>query len=108
MEGYKYTSLEQRVKVPFARSIPSPENMALEKFIAGKHDDARHEGKRAELRRMASADQSLKDYQTGAYPEFVQRSLPLVDMQEGVEVIFPMETAQPFRTNTIDIPLNNS
>jgi hypothetical protein len=42
--------------------------MALEKFIVGKHDDGKHEGKASELRRIASAEEELRDFLEGVEP----------------------------------------
>lgn len=38
--------------------------MALEKFIVGKHDDCKHEGRASERRRIQAAEWELKDYLT--------------------------------------------
>ena len=35
--------------------------MAVEKFIAGKHDSGHHEGKRSEMRRIDEANDELLD-----------------------------------------------
>lgn len=56
MEGYKFTSLEQRVKVPFKDTIKAPE---------------------------------VKE-------QAIQLPLPEpIEMTEGVDVMFPLSTAQP-------------
>ena len=39
--------------------------MAIEKFINGKHDDAHHEWKRSEVRRLAEANSQMIDFLYG-------------------------------------------
>lgn len=41
-------------------------SMAVEKFIYGKHDDAAHVGRRANVRRLAEAEQRMIDYLEGS------------------------------------------
>lgn len=49
--------------------------MSKEKFISGKKDDCKHEGKRGEIKRIQEAENQLKDYwqqpeQESPYKEF--------------------------------------
>ena len=39
--------------------------MAVEKWIIGKHDDAAHVGRYANVRRLAEAEQQMVDYLEG-------------------------------------------
>ena len=39
--------------------------MAVEKYIHGKHDDAAHVGRYANVRRLAEAEQRMVDYLEG-------------------------------------------
>jgi hypothetical protein len=68
--------------------------MSVEKFIRGKVDDKKHEGKASEVRRLAEANQQLKDHRLG---------------HDFYTPIFPIRTAEPYRgRGGIDIPKNNS
>lgn len=58
--------------------------MAVEKFIHGKHDDAHHEGKRSEVRRLAEADHHLLDYLQGDAGEDLLREA--TKMVTGVQL----------------------
>ncbi len=40
--------------------------MAIEKYIIGKHDDAAHVGRYANVRRLAEAEQRMIDYLEGS------------------------------------------
>jgi hypothetical protein len=51
--------------------------MSIEKFIHGKHDKGRHEGKASELRRLAETNQSLKDWKEGVILEVHDTNKPL-------------------------------
>lgn len=61
--------------------------MAKEKFITGKVDDAHHAGRASEVRRIQEAENQVQEYMQTPFPTSGE--------------IYPLETAQPERRNTI-------
>ena len=47
--------------------------MAVEKFIIGKVDVAKHSGKRAEIRRIQEADNKMREHVMNSNQEYIVR-----------------------------------
>lgn len=62
--------------------------MATERFILGKHDSAHHEGKRSEVKRIAEAEEQVRDFLRGGQidlhnaPDQNAGKLPLADVKK--------------------------